>query len=78
MAVERPPIGKNPRNFEKGLEKVTSSGVICVGGGGVTQDELVSGTDAALEWDKHLTNNDISHVYHQGGRGVEGEGERGR
>jgi hypothetical protein len=28
MAVERPPIGKNPRNLEKGLENVTTSGVI--------------------------------------------------
>lgn len=28
MAVERPPIGKNPKNLENGLEKVTTSGVI--------------------------------------------------
>lgn len=68
MAVERPPIGKNPRNLEKGLEKMTTSGVICGGhprcGLGPERMHHQSGV-------KHLADNNVSHVYHRGrsGRG---------
>jgi hypothetical protein len=76
IAVERPPIGKNPRNLENGLEKVTTSGVICSVRRGVTQGELCPERMQHQTRDKHLTNNDISHVYRRG-RGSR-VGTRGR
>ena len=63
MAVERPPIGNNPKNRENGFEKVESSGVICIAYWRGPHGEFRSGTDATPWWNRYLVNDDIGHLY---------------